>query len=181
MTYPINPNEAKAEQVQSSDAQPSFLCWVVGLPVPQGSKVGKILGKRVLLYDDNSKVLKPWRDLVKAEATQAMALRETITGPVWVTLDFYMPRPASVKRSYPSVKPDIDKLSRAVLDSLTAADVWEDDARCVSLTAREQYADSNPAGVRINAGPMWEPAIPVSDHIALTIVPDLVDGTVNTP
>lgn len=147
--------------------QQSFLCWVVGIPVPQGSKTGKAVKGRVVLYDDNAKALKPWRNLVRATAVKQMALREIITGPVWVTLDFYMPRPASVKRSYPSVKPDVDKLSRAVLDSLTAADVWEDDARVVSLTAREWYADTNPAGVRINAGSMWEMRAVPSDHIVL--------------
>jgi Holliday junction resolvase RusA-like endonuclease len=137
---------------QTPETQQSFLCWIVGTPVPQGSKTGKVIKGRAILYDDNAKVLKPWRKLAERTAAIAMARRTTLTGPLHVTLDFWLPRPASVKRARPSVKPDIDKLTRAIFDAMTAADVWEDDARVVSLTVNEWYADNTPAGVRVHAG-----------------------------
>lgn len=133
--------------------------WIPGIPVPQGSKTGKVIKGRVILYDDNAKVLKPWRANVESLARIWMEARDTLTGSLEATLDFYMPRPASVKRARPSVKPDIDKLTRAIFDALTAADVWEDDARVVSLTAREWYADDRPAGVRIHVATLTAEAV----------------------
>ena len=45
----------------------------------------------------------------------------------------------------------MDKLTRAVLDSLTAADIIDDDARCTTLTATKNYTTKlHPSpGVRI--------------------------------
>ena len=47
-----------------------------------------------------------------------------------------------------AVKPDIDKLTRAVFDSLTSGGIIEDDARCHRLEATKEYGD-NP-GVHIH-------------------------------
>jgi Holliday junction resolvase RusA-like endonuclease len=41
--------------------------------------------------------------------------------------------------AYPVVRPDADKLLRAVLDALTGR-VWADDAQVVVATARKRYA-----------------------------------------
>ena len=48
----------------------------------------------------------------------------------FVELDFYLPRPKTVKRQWPTVRPDADKLLRAVLDLMTKAGVYCDDACC---------------------------------------------------
>ena len=54
-----------------------------------------------------------------------------------------------------AVKPDVDKLTRAVLDSLTAADIIDDDARCATLTATKNYTTKRhpTPGVRITIIP----------------------------
>lgn len=56
-------------------------------------------------------------------------------------MTFYLVRPKSVplSRVYPSVKPDGDKLERAVFDALTIARVWRDDGRCVDGHWRKRY------------------------------------------
>ncbi len=56
---------------------------------------------------------------------------------LYVRVEFILPRPKSVKRIYPAVKPDLDKLVRAVLDGLWPA--WGDDAQVVGLLASKRY------------------------------------------
>lgn len=58
--------------------------------------------------------------------------------PVRVELVFYFTKPKSVKRDYPSVKPDIDKLCRTVLDAATGR-LFKDDSQVIVLNARKEY------------------------------------------
>lgn len=126
--------------------------WAAGVPIPQGSKrIGRNPAtKRPILLDDNDDKLKPWREVV-AHAVRAGARSvEPFDCPVRVDLKFYMPRPASHYRrdgslkpsapAWPAVKPDIDKLERAVFDAVTAAGVWRDDSRAVVVVKSKEYA-----------------------------------------
>jgi Holliday junction resolvase RusA-like endonuclease len=57
-----------------------------------------------------------------------------------VYLQFFLPKPKTVKRTHPNVRcGDIDKLCRAVLDALTAS-VFADDSQVCRLTATKEYA-----------------------------------------
>lgn len=122
---------------------------VVGTPKQQGSKRGFVVpGKgggraRAVIVDDNKKPLKDWRtDVVLACRAAVEASTGTswpLPGPLAVRLVFAMPRPARPKWPWPAVKPDIDKLERAVLDALTDAGVWVDDAQVVDLHAVKHY------------------------------------------
>lgn len=125
---------------------------VLGVPVPQGSMIAVPRGDgRAQVIPDNDKILKPWR---KAVATAARARREltewaTLDGPIDVELTFWLERPAAAAhREYPHVRPDLDKLGRAILDALTYAEVYVDDARVVNLQTRKRYGQRL-AGVRI--------------------------------
>ncbi|WAB09152.1 RusA-like resolvase [Arthrobacter phage Eesa] len=141
--------------------------WAAGVPIPQGSKS---LGKnkatgRATMYDAN-KGLKPWREVVAATAREAVGKRPAIDGPCAVDLAFYMPRPAghykkdgSLRASAPAVwcavKPDSDKLERAVFDALTAAGVWADDSRAVIVRTSKRYAEEpHQAGVSVLVTPL---------------------------
>lgn len=125
--------------------------FVPGLPMPQGSKRAmrhRSSGKLILL-DDNAG-LKVWRQAVTAAwACEGLPM---VVGPVGVCLVFVMPRPAGhwgtgsragVLRpsapEWPAVKPDVDKLVRAMLDGLTEGGAFEDDARVVQLQVLERY------------------------------------------
>lgn len=56
----------------------------------------------------------------------------------------------------PSVRPDLDKLCRAVLDALTDAGIWHDDSQVCSLSAIKVYADETKhAGVYCNVARMF--------------------------
>jgi Holliday junction resolvase RusA-like endonuclease len=122
---------------------------VPGIPVQQGSKTAfkhHATGK-VVLIDDNSVRLAPWRQKASIHARNAVVRHGgwlPLESPVIVGLRFYMPRPATVpkaRRPLPNVKPDIDKLTRAMLDAMTDAKVYADDAKVVELHVYKFYAD----------------------------------------
>jgi len=124
---------------------------VVGTPAPQGSKKGFVVNGRAVVVEDSKKT-KPWRQDVQAAAIAAVAGRPPLEGPLEVTLLFRMPRPgyhfgtgrnAGVLKptapTYVDKKPDADKLTRALFDSLTRV-VWRDDAQVAVYTVGQEYA-----------------------------------------
>ncbi len=95
---------------------------------------------------ESSKKVKPWRQDVVAAVTSYMAANSVamIDAPVRVELTFVLPKPLSApkrKITYPSKKPDIDKLCRSTLDALTTAGLIRDDARVIELVARKVYPE----------------------------------------
>ena len=122
--------------------------YVEGTPAPQGSKSPNRGG---VGFHEASKKLPAWRQRLIEGAEAALAGREGFgpADPIYCGLAFYMPRGRTVKRTHPTVKPDVDKLERAVLDALTIAWVWGDDAQVVSGTRGKRYADECAPGVRI--------------------------------
>jgi crossover junction endodeoxyribonuclease RusA len=117
--------------------------FVAGKPAPQGSK--RHLGHGVML--ESSKAVAPWRhDVRQAFLNEHGRPRRRFTGAVGVGLVFVMPRPAATPvRTTPHAirRPDLDKLCRAVLDALTSAGTYEDDARVVTLRATKRLAERN--------------------------------------
>lgn len=113
--------------------------FVPGVPAPQGSKS---LSRSGHMYEANKR-LKPWRDQIVFHARRAHGRQEPIDAAVKVTAVFLFPKPKTTKfKDHPAGKPDVDKLCRAVLDSLTIARVIRDDARVVELSARKEWADT---------------------------------------
>lgn len=122
--------------------------WAGGTPQPQGSKRlgrNKATNKPVLI-DDNDAKLKPWRTIVAMRARAAWSGRPPMTGPVELQLTFWLPRGSTVRRWRPTVKPDLDKLTRAVFDALTTAKVWKDDSQAVSVQVSKHYAEAGMTG-----------------------------------
>ena len=103
---------------------------VYGEPIPQGSHRSPRAG---VVINDNPR-LKAWRQAIAAACPS-----ERLQGPVVVTAVFRLPRPKSAKRQWPAVKPDVDKLLRALFDGITASGLWEDDSRVVSVVAEKRY------------------------------------------
>jgi Holliday junction resolvase RusA-like endonuclease len=129
---------------------------VPGVPIPQGSKKSfphPVTGKMVIV-EDNPKT-KPWRQTMTVMARNAVVRHGhwlPLEKGVVVGLRFYLPRPESVsrlQRLLPWVKPDIDKLTRAALDSMSAAKVYADDAKVVELHVYKFYADECPPCVKV--------------------------------
>ena len=117
----------------------SVAFFVAGVPVPQGSMVARIAGKRAVVYASNEKKLRPWRSEVTRIARASWLDRGQLTGPVRLDLVFVFERPVSVKRARPSVFPDLDKLVRAVGDGVTDAGIWKDDGQVIRIVAEKVY------------------------------------------
>lgn len=117
-------------------------------PQPKGSLKGFVIpGKdgrkaRAILTSDNTK-LKPYAASVRAGAMRAMQVLDQkmaeSTIPIRLTMDFYFLKPPSVKkRKFMTVKPDIDKICRSTIDSMTGV-VFSDDSQVVHLLTTKNY------------------------------------------
>lgn len=125
-----------------------------GLPIAQGSKSykGQTRAGRAILVE-SSKALKPWRLEVQRSIEAAIraaappACGFPLVGPVAVDLVFTMPKPKSAPKTritYPIVKPDLDKLFRAVLDAATYAGLFGDDSQVVDSHVSKVYPRETP-------------------------------------
>lgn len=108
-----------------------------GVPQPQGSTKAFIRGGRPVITTDNAK-LKPWREVVAYAAQEARGEEWPHGDAVSVVLRFYLPKPKSVRRTYPTTRPDVDKLARGILDALTGV-AFKDDSQVVRLDVEKHY------------------------------------------
>lgn len=109
--------------------------------------MGRGPGARWGVVDDNKKS-RPWKNLVAQVAGDAMAGRDVMQGPIRLTLRFFRTRPKSHHRtngdvsasapSYPTTKPDVLKLARAVEDALSGV-VYVDDAQIVDELLTKEF------------------------------------------
>lgn len=145
--------------------------YVPGVPSTQGSKKAYVratkAGPRAVMTDDPGEALASWRETVRSEArTAAGPAWERLEGPVEATLVFGLPAPKSLpkrRRSWPvgARSGDVDKLTRAVFDSLTQALIWRDDSVVVRLHVTKDYAGTGVRqGVEIALRMLTDPAAP---------------------
>lgn len=130
--------------------------FIEGEPAPQGSKRHVGHGRMI----ESSKRVGPWRKRIATEMAAQMSaegLQQLGDGPLSCRLTFYMPRPKRHYRTgryarllkplaptYSHVRPDVDKLARAVLDALTMSGIVGDDQQIAILLAVKKYAVSVP-------------------------------------
>lgn len=148
-------------------SRPLVLAFVVdGIAQTAGSKrafpirrPGGQLG--VAVVDDNPKS-RDWKTRVAETAAVTLATVDPagilLRGPIKLTLHFEIVRPLGQyskkgglkpsARTWPTVKPDVLKLARAVEDALTGV-VWHDDAQVVVEELRKTYADRARLFVRV--------------------------------
>ena len=105
----------------------------------------KHVGNGRMVHSQGS-ALAVWRSTV-ALAARAMAPK-LIEGPVAMTMDFQLQKPRTVNREMPTVPPDLDKLIRAILDSLSKI-VYLDDSQVVEIHSSKSYGEP---GVDIKIG-----------------------------
>lgn len=111
--------------------------------MPQGSM--KFIRPGVMIHS-RSQELALWRADIARNA-ELFGFKPIATA-VKVELDFVMARPKSAKRAFPSVKPDLDKLIRAVLDGLTGV-AFEDDSQVILIQASKTYGERQGVWVKI--------------------------------
>jgi Holliday junction resolvase RusA-like endonuclease len=126
---------------------------VYGDATPQGSLTNN--GRGGVRYSNQQRLM-AWRaDIRAALQAQVTGLHPgLLRGPVAVRVRFAMPKPASVpkRRVFPTVTPDLDKLARAVGDSLEHV-VLASDAQIVHWDLWKVYTDGR-AEARIE---IWQP------------------------
>lgn len=129
---------------------------VPGVPAPQGSKRAFVLkGTRRAVVVESSAKVKPWRSAVVVACQEAQGCELPFDGPIYLEVDFFLPRPQGLKKSvyYPARRPDLDKLLRSTLDGITDSGAIGDDSQIVRIEARKHFA----GGPFDNAGPQGYP------------------------
>jgi Holliday junction resolvase RusA-like endonuclease len=134
---------------------------VHGAAQPAGSKRAFKLGSGAVVVTDANKKATPWKREVADAAATAMlshAITENgtlVDGPLSVRMIFYVPRPKGhygrkgllpSAPPYPTKRPDVLKLARAVEDAMTGI-VYRDDAQIVREQLVKDYGE--PARVEI--------------------------------
>lgn len=129
---------------------------IPGNPVAQPRVKARQAGKFIQVYTPEKKI-KPYKDAIKLVASQAMAGKPPLEGPIEVCIHFYFDRPKSHTKKqrecdWHSQKPDIDNLTKAVFDALNEI-CFQDDSQICLLMVRKEWADGDPAYtyVRIEA------------------------------
>lgn len=144
---------------------------VHGVPQPKGSwRAFYPRGSRKANFVADNRKMVAWCATVSARAAAAMRDLPLFTGAVSLRLLFIFPRPrsrrfASGRFGVPhAVKPDKDKLERAVCDALSGI-VYRDDSQVAACEKVAVYtsADGGPTGVWITVSssfgvdPLYEP------------------------
>lgn len=131
---------------------------VFGTPAPQGSKKAHAIRRgskangtleytgKVSLQEMSKKVA-PWREAVRAAVESAVALQVlhdrwegVLDEPVEVRVSLALHRGASVRRPWPCVTPDLDKLIRSTMDGISMGGAWVDDKLAVRIITEKVYA-----------------------------------------
>lgn len=144
---------------------------VLGDPIQQGSMTCKSKhapGFKANLQPDNEKVLKAWRGLVVAAAVRWVGEKASEYQPVALAVTYSLARPAyhygtgrnagRLKPGYETTFPtkfgtrDMDKLERAIFDSLQAAGTLHNDAQVCDVMHKKRFVRGDPAVPKPDAG-----------------------------
>lgn len=129
---------------------------VNGVPKPQGSTRAFVAKGRAYVASNHKQDFVVWRNSI-IEKAERVWKNDPLEAAV-VHLTFSMPEPKSRPKYLREFRahtkrPDLDKLSRAVLDALVAAGVLQDDSVVWQLHATKIYPDATPPGVLIRVTP----------------------------
>ena len=130
--------------------------FVPGAPVGKGRPRAARRGTGVVMFTPEKTA--GYEALVAAAASNAMRAEAgpLFTGPLEAVLEMRIPIPASWSKAHkaaalagaelPTSKPDIDNVSKAILDACNGV-VFRDDAQVVMLVATKAFSDE--PGVRV--------------------------------
>lgn len=146
--------------------------FVTGEPKAQPRVKAYIRGSRAGVYTPGS--ANDWKERIRLEALKPSNAKLDQAGPYDVFLTFFMPRPKGhfnskgvVKDSapmFPTSKPDVDNLAKAVMDVLKDTGVLAEDAHVVSLLVTKLYQiprgmDCGSPGCFVNVTKKEEPQV----------------------
>jgi Holliday junction resolvase RusA-like endonuclease len=132
------------------DDQAGVMTFVVlGTPATKGSTVS-FVGDHGIVTKTDCKGLAAWTQAVGWAAKFANVSRAQTGTAVCLTVVFQFVRPKTQRaRLRPTVKPDLDKLARALLDALTGI-AYDDDAQVVKLYLDKVYGEDTRTTVQID-------------------------------
>lgn len=109
--------------------------------------------KRVVMVHSKGKALDTWRDNITSVAKTVEVDYDTTDRkiPISIGLRFGLKQSKSNKDPYPVIRPDLDKLIRAVLDALTGV-LFVDDSQVVHIDAQKTFSDDEGVIISISAG-----------------------------
>lgn len=120
---------------------------VFGNPRPQGSKTA--LGKGIMV-ESAGEGLRTWRSQVaEAVREQVVAGATILTGPVSLTVRFFLPTPKRPRWPVPAKPPDLSKLVRALEDELSGTLITDDRLICHCWSSKAWATDRNPPGAEV--------------------------------
>lgn len=136
---------------------------VPGQPVGKGRpRIGKV-GQHARMFTPAKTA--NYEDTVRYAAHQAMGGGLPLLCPARVRLDIVLQIPASWSLrkqqraadglEYPTTKPDIDNVEKAIFDACNGI-VWRDDVQVVEVEKRKRYGRA--PGVAVHVWPIVEPA-----------------------
>lgn len=137
----------------------SIVFTVYGQAQPAGSKTAGVTKGGKMFVRDSAKRGAPWRREVARTAAEAMNGTGLLDGPLSLAVTFVVPRPKGhygarglrpSAPAYPTVRPDVTKLLRAVEDAATGI-VWRDDAQVVIQHACKTYGEPARAEVEVRS------------------------------
>jgi len=118
---------------------------VAGVARPQGSMRAFVRGDKVVITSA-TKGLDEWRDAIAWEARAVTS--QMLVGPLRLAATFTLPRPKSDFLADGSVRPsarlrhdkrpDLDKLTRALMDALTGV-AYADDSQVAAIDVAKVY------------------------------------------
>lgn len=129
---------------------------VAGEPVGQGSM--RHIGNGRLIAQ-NDKKLKAWRSAI----VEAIHAKFALTGDVQfedatrLVVRFCIGEPKTLKRLYPTVPYDLDKLVRAIGDGCQDSGLVSNDSIFTDIVASKRYAEGCPVGAHIRVESVTNP------------------------
>lgn len=132
-----------------------YTFFAQGEPKGQPRPRACIRGRRAGVYDPRT--ADKWKAQVKEAVKPYIDAQGMLVGPIRVHLNFFMPRPqahwcirggnrsnelSTKAPTYHTSKPDHDNLEKAVLDALTDAGLWHDDAQVCSVRKDKVYSNT---------------------------------------
>jgi len=120
---------------------PGVYAWVPGKPVPWARPRCVVRGKFPSFFEDKS--VTAYRRAIADTLAVAMSDHPMMTGPLSASMTFTFEHPAAqwrkrtpLRRAWRPKRPDIDNLSKCVLDAAEGV-VFEDDGAIVELNVRK--------------------------------------------
>jgi len=132
---------------------------VYGQPQPAGSKRAfqhRHTGR--IIVTEDAKRSRPWKDHVAQAAGEHMNGQTLLDGPLLLELQFIVPRPKGhygarglrpSAPAFPTTRPDVLKLARAVEDALAGV-CYRDDAQIVTELLAKNYGEPARCIVRLS-------------------------------